>query len=116
MAHIREGSHLIAGACHVSRVVFASLLAHCHFLLRCIVIQSSRPNFSMRASAWWVHRFIQSTQGSSPSSLSKCAGTVSSTPGELSISDPELSELLSVGCDVGDCVCDGEGGGIGRVG
>ena len=69
------GSHLSAIAIHSHCGANATLRAHLHLRLRCIVIQSSSFNLRILASTSCVHRRIQSTHGSmSPLFVSSWSG------------------------------------------
>ena len=58
------GSHLRTSFVQSNESVRASLCAHVHFRLRCIVIQSSSFRFFIFCSASCVHRLIHSVHGS----------------------------------------------------
>jgi hypothetical protein len=110
------GSHRIAIAIqsHPCAVV-ATLRAHLHLRLRCIVIQSSSLSRRILASTSCVHRRIQSAQGSKWSSTSSLFGSLwsgwcgvevvlSTSPSSSSSSSSAISLVAVVAVVVKCCV------------
>ena len=95
----RVGSHRSAGVIQLSVVSVTSLRAHLHFLLLWVTTQSSRCSFFILASTSWVHRRIQSTQGSTVVDSLSSGGVWPGVWGVLSTlhSESELSCSVLVG-------------------